>query len=347
MSPHDHADHGPGAHDHAGHAHAGLGHGAHAPDTFGRAFALGVGFNVAFVAVEAVVGLRADSLALLSDAGHNLSDVLGLLVAWGAIVLGRRRPSAQRTYGWRRSSILAALFNAVFLLVAVGALAWEAVQRFADPPAVAGASVVWVALVGIAVNTGTALLFARGRKGDLNVRGAYLHMAADAAVSAAVVVSGLVILATGWRWVDPAMSLLVAIVIVVSTWGLLRGALNLALDAVPEGIDLPAVDAYLTGLAGHHRRASPARLGPLDDRNRPHRPPRQARPGGRRRASAAGHARAPRALRHRPLYPPVGTVRCPRRPGRLRALTPTVCPTLPSGPTRPGRSGLRGASSPR
>jgi cobalt-zinc-cadmium efflux system protein len=229
-------------HDHSGHSHA--------PASYGRAFAIGVGLNVAFVLAEAVVGLRVGSLALLSDAGHNLSDVLGLLLAWGAAALATRRPTARRTYGWRRSSILAALLNAVLLLVAMGALAWEAVGRFRDPAPVAGWNIVAVAAIGIVVNGATAWLFARGRHDDLNVRGAYLHMVADAAVSAGVVVSGLVILGTGWAWVDPAVSLVVAVVVVVGTWGLLRGSLDLALDAVPEGLDVAEVEAYLRTLPG-------------------------------------------------------------------------------------------------
>ncbi|HYE57369.1 MAG TPA: cation diffusion facilitator family transporter, partial [Rhodothermales bacterium] len=211
---------------------------------------LGVGLNVAFVVAEVVVGLRAGSLALLSDAGHNLSDVLGLLLAWGAATLAQRRPTPRRTYGWRRSSILAALLNAVLLLVAMGALAWEAIERFQAPAPVGGLSIVVVAAVGIVINGVTAWFFARGRHADLNVRGAYLHMVADAAVSAGVVVSGLVILGTGWAWVDPAVSLVVALVVVVGTWGLLRGALDLALDAVPEGVDVAAVESYLRALPG-------------------------------------------------------------------------------------------------
>lgn len=239
---HDHNEHG-----HEGHAHGGLGH-SHAPTNFGRAFAIGIALNIGFVAVEAVFGVLAHSLALLADAGHNLSDVFGLLLAWGASALVRRRPTERRTYGLRRSSILAALFNALFLLVAVGAIAWEAVHRFNAPAPVAGKTVIWVALVGIAINTATALLFMAGRKGDLNIRGAFLHMAADAAVSAGVVVAGFAMLATGWLWLDPVVSLLIVAVIVWSTWGLLRDSVNLALDAVPEGIEVGAVKQYLNDL---------------------------------------------------------------------------------------------------
>jgi cobalt-zinc-cadmium efflux system protein len=223
-------------------------HHHHAPASFDRAFAIGVGLNGAFVVLEVVSGLLAHSLALVADAGHNLSDVLGLLLAWGATALSRRRPSTRRTYGLRRTSIFAALINAVVLLVVTGAVGWEAIRRFGDPAAVAGTTVVWVAAVGILVNGITAALFASGRKSDLNVRGAFLHMAADAGLALGVVVTGLLILATGWSWLDPAASLLIGAVIVVGTWGLLRDAVNLALDAVPEGIDIGAVAAYLAEL---------------------------------------------------------------------------------------------------
>ena len=200
--------------------------------------------------MQVVFGLAAHSLALLADAGHNLSDVFGLLLAWWASRLVKTRPTARRTYGLGRSSILAALANAVFLLVAVGGITWEAVRRFSDPAPVAGSTVIWVAAVGIAVNLGTALLFMAGRKGDLNVRGAFLHMAADAAVSAGVVVAGVAILFTGWHWLDPVTSLAINAVIVWGTWGLLRDALNLALDAVPEGINPAEVRDYLAALPG-------------------------------------------------------------------------------------------------
>lgn len=239
--PHEHHDH------HHGHSHGGLGH-SHAPANFGRAFAIGVALNVGFVIVEAGFGAFANSLALLADAGHNLSDVFGLLLAWGAFALANRRPTERRTYGFRRSSILAALFNAIFLLIAVGAIAWAAIGRFSNPAPVGGETVVWVALAGIIINGGTALLFLSGSKGDLNIRGAYLHMAADAAVSAGVVIAGFVILYTGWLWLDPVVSLIIVAVIVWSTWGLLRDSVNLALDAVPEGIDVPQVRQYLENL---------------------------------------------------------------------------------------------------
>ena len=257
MSGHDHHDHQHG-HDHGGHehghAHGPGGHHHHEPPAgFDGAFALGAALNAAFVAAEVVFGLAAHSVALLADAAHNLGDVLGLLLAWGAVWLGRRRPTRHRTYGYGRSSILASLTNAVVLLVSVGAIAVEAVQRLAaGAPGgqVAGKTVMLVAAAGIVVNGVTAWLFARGRKGDLNVRGAFLHMAADAAVSAGVVVAGLVILLTGWAWLDPLVSLAIAALIVVSTWGLLRDSVNLALDKVPEGVNADAVRSYLSGLPG-------------------------------------------------------------------------------------------------
>ncbi len=220
-------------------------HHDHGPANYSRAFAVGVGLNAAFVALEVVFGLLAHSLALISDAGHNLSDVLGLLLAWGAGILAKRRPSERRTYGLRRSSILAALINAVVLLVVIGGVAWEAIRRFGDPGEVAGKTVIWVAAIGIGVNGSTAWLFLSGRKGDLNIRGAFLHMASDAVLALGVVVTGFVILATGWHWLDPAASLVISGVILIGTWGLLRDSVNLALDAVPEGIDMNAVESYL------------------------------------------------------------------------------------------------------
>ena len=223
---------------------------AHAPASFGKAFAIGIALNVGFVAVEATYGVLSNSVALLADAGHNLSDVLGLVVAWIAMVLAKRAPSARYTYGMKGSSILAALFNAVFLLVAVGAIAWEAIQRFGEPAPVAGKTVMIVAAVGILVNGITAWLFASGAKGDINIKGAFLHMAADAAVSAGVVIAGLVILYTGWTWLDPVVSLAIVTVIVWSTWGLLRDSLTLSLAAVPPGIDPDAVRNHLEGLPG-------------------------------------------------------------------------------------------------
>lgn len=222
----------------------------HEPANYSRAFAIGVGLNVAFIVLEVVFGLVARSLALLADAGHNLSDVLGLLLAWGASYLAHRRPTARRTYGLRRSSILAALLNAVLLPIAIGGIAWEAMRRFSQPEPVASGGVIAVAAVGIVINGATALLFFSGRKYDLNFRGAFLYMAADACVSLGVVAAGAVMRATGWMWVDPLVSLFIVAVIAVGTWGLLRESLNLSLDAVPEGIDYGAVKASLAGLPG-------------------------------------------------------------------------------------------------
>ena len=227
-------------HDH-GHAH---GHG-HAPKDFSRAFAVGIALNLAFVATEATYGWLANSLALLADAGHNLSDVLGLVLAWGATLLAKRLPTKRRTYGLRRSSILASLINAVLLLLAVGAIAWEAIGRFRHPEPVAGATVMAVAAVGIVINGITAWLFASGSKTDVNIRGAFLHMAADAAVSFGVVIAALAMLATGWRWLDPAVSLVIVLVITVGTWGLLRDSVNLAMDAVPAHIDPDAEKQFI------------------------------------------------------------------------------------------------------
>lgn len=221
---------------------------SHTPKNFGKAFAIGTALNLGFVIIEATYGVFAHSLALIADAGHNLSDVLGLLLAWGASVLAQTAPTKTRTYGMRSSSILAALFNALLLLVAVGGIAWEAIRRFGQPAEVTGQTVIVVALIGIVINGVTALLFASGRKGDVNIRGAFLHMVADAGVSAGVVVSGFAILRTGMHWIDPAVSLAIAAVIAYGTWGLLRESLNLALHAVPKGIDLNEVKQYLASL---------------------------------------------------------------------------------------------------
>jgi cobalt-zinc-cadmium efflux system protein len=217
---------------------------------YSRAFAIGIVLNLGFVAVEGIYGFLAHSLALLADAGHNLSDVLGLLLAWGAVMLSRRKPTTHKTYGFRRSSILAALLNALLLLVAVGGIAWEAVHRFARPEPVAGGTVMLVAGIGIVINTFTALLFVSGRKKDINLDGAFLHMAADAAVSVGVLIAGGLILLTGWQWLDPLISLVIVAVITVGTWDLLRRSLNLAIDAVPEGVDALTVRQYLSGLPG-------------------------------------------------------------------------------------------------
>lgn len=215
---------------------------------FGSAFAIGVTLNFAFVVLEVVFGFFAGSLALVADAGHNMGDVLGLLLAWGAAYLGQTAPTDRRTYGLRSSSILAALFNAIFLLISVGAIAWEAIRRFSNAPEVSASTIIWVSAVGIVINTITAFLFMSGRKRDLNIRAAFWHMAADAAISAGVVVAGFAIIATGQRWIDPLVSLIIAAVIVGGTWSLLRDSVNLALHAVPQGIDLNEVRAYLSGL---------------------------------------------------------------------------------------------------
>ena len=236
-------------HEHHDHSHSHAGHG-HAPDNFGMAFAVGAALNTAFVVAELIFGYAANSLALISDAVHNFSDVIALLLAWGGAWLAGRRPTDTHTYGYRRASILAALFNAGLLLVAVGGIAVEAINRLREPAAVASWTVVWVAALGILINGGTALMFMRGRHGDLNVRGAYLHMAADAGVSFGVVIAALVIMATGWLWVDPAISLVIAAVVLASGWGLMRDSVNLALDAVPKGIELAKVRDYLAGLDG-------------------------------------------------------------------------------------------------
>ncbi|MBW8771297.1 MAG: cation transporter [Gemmatimonadetes bacterium] len=241
---HDHAEH---SHDHARHSHAGH---SHAPASFDRAFAIGVALNVAFVVAEIVFGLRTNSLALISDAGHNLGDVLGLVLAWAGTVLARRGPTPRRTYGLRRFSILAAIANAGLLLVAVGAIIVEAVDRLRHPAPIAGGIVSAVAAIGIVINLGTALGFMRGREHDLNIRGAFLHMLGDAGASAGVVVAGLLIRATGRLWIDPLVSLFLAAAILWSTWGLAKDSVNLALDAVPAGIDPLEVDAALRGLEG-------------------------------------------------------------------------------------------------
>jgi cobalt-zinc-cadmium efflux system protein len=236
------------AHDHAGHAHHAH---THAHKQYGHAFAIGIAVNLLYVAGEAIAGIVSGSLALLADSGHNLSDVLGLSLSWGAAVLSRRQPSGRFTYGLRSSSILAALANAIILLVVTGGIAWEAIWRIAHPMPVASGIVIAVATVGILVNGGTALLFASGSR-DINVKSAFLHLAADALVTAGVVAAGIAIWFTGWSWLDPAVSLIVSAVIVLGTWSLLRSAIGLALAAVPEGVDAEAVRAYLLALPGVH-----------------------------------------------------------------------------------------------
>ena len=232
----------------AGHHH-GHGH-SHAPADFGRAFAIGIALNLAFVAVEAAAGLIYDSMALLADAGHNFSDVLGLAIAWVGAGLAKRPPSRRFTYGLRGSTILASLANALLLLVALGAITWEAAGRFADPPPAPGRVMILVAAAGVAINLATAMLFASGRKGDLNIRGAYLHMAADAGVSAGVVAAGILILFTDASWLDPAISLVIVAIIFWNTWGLLKQSVMMFLGAVPEGIELEEVEGALAALPG-------------------------------------------------------------------------------------------------
>jgi cobalt-zinc-cadmium efflux system protein len=233
---------GHGRHDHGGHAH-GL-------RDFGSAFAIGAALNVGYVALEATFGILSGSLALLADAGHNLSDVLGLLLAWAAASLSGRAPSGRRTYGFKRTPILASLANAVILLVAVGAIVWEAVRRILEPQPVATGTILWVAALGVVANGATAWLFWAGRQGDINVRATFLHMVADAGVTVGVVVAALLIRWTGWEWLDPAISLLIAAVILFGTWGLLRDSVDLALDAVPPGIELEEVRSFLAGQPG-------------------------------------------------------------------------------------------------
>ncbi|MEN2711716.1 cation diffusion facilitator family transporter [Sphingomonas sp. NPDC092331] len=237
---------------HHDHNHSHNGH-SHAPADFGRAFAIGTVLNLGFVLVEGAAGFLTHSMALLADAGHNLSDVLGLLIAWGGAELAKRPASPRFTYGLRGSSILAALANAVLLFVAVGAILLEAIQRLSEPRDIPGVTVMIVAGAGIVINLGTALLFARGRKGDVNIRGAYLHMAADAAVSAGVVIGAALMLLTGAEWIDPVVSLLIVVVILWSTWGLFTESLTMALQAVPKGIDSAAVEAALAELPGVSR----------------------------------------------------------------------------------------------
>lgn len=241
-------------HDHHGHDHgqgSGHAHGHHhAPASFGRAFAIGIVLNLGFVVVEAAYGIIAGSMALVADAGHNLSDVLGLVIAWGASVLTARPPSARFTYGYKSSSILAALANASLLLVALGAIVVETIRRLIEPEPVAGGPVMIVAAIGIVINAATALMFMRGSKHDINIRGAYLHMAADAAVSAGVVVAGFFITMTGFAWIDPVTSLVIVAVIAIGTWDLLRDSVKMGLHGVPASIDEGAVRAFLCGQPG-------------------------------------------------------------------------------------------------
>lgn len=243
--PHHHSrDHGHShGHDHHGHAHA-------LPSRQGRAFGIGIVLNVGFVIVEAWYGWVTGSLALLADAAHNLGDVGGLLLAWAAFAAARLKPSDSKTYGWRRGSILASFVNAVILLVAMGSLGWEAVQRFQEPSPIAAGTVMIVAAIGVLINAATAALFMAGRKSDLNIEGAFLHMAADALVSVGVVIAGALYLWQGWAWIDPLASLVIAFVVIIGTWSLFRQSLHLLFDGVPEHIKLPEVRDCLQAITG-------------------------------------------------------------------------------------------------
>ena len=246
MSAEHHHDHD----DHHGHDHGTHGHAHSPPSRPDKAFAVGIGLNVAFVVAGVIAGIAANSTALLADAAHNFGDVLGLGLAWGAAVLARRARTTRRTYGLRRTTILAALANAMVILVAIGGVSWEAILRLASPSSVQGGVVAAVAALGVAINGIAAMMFARGKDRDLNMRGAFLHLMADAGVSAGVVISGLIVWRTGATWIDPVASLLVSVTILIGTVQLLREASNLLLDAVPTHIDPDEVTQYLAGLAG-------------------------------------------------------------------------------------------------
>jgi len=266
---HDHHDHDH-SHDHHGHDHAPAktkakscghdhghdhGHGGHHhhhgdPNTMGRAFAVAIVLNTAFVAIEFFYGFLANSTALMADAGHNLSDVLGLMLAWGAAILAKRVPNGRYTYGLRSTSMLAALFNSMLLMGACGAIAWEAVQQLVHPEPVAGLTVSVVAGVGILVNGFSAWLFMSGSKDDINVRGAYLHMAADAAISLGVLVAGVIVRYTGWNWLDPLVSAIIVAIIVYSTWSLLKQSMRMMLAAVPDNLDHAEVEQFLRAQPG-------------------------------------------------------------------------------------------------
>lgn len=247
---HHRHDHGHHSHDHGGHDHHGHDHYHQIGGDLGVVFAVSIALNLGFVVVEGVFGFISHSMALLADAGHNFSDVLGLVAAWGANVLAARRPSARYTYGLRSSSILAALLNAIILLIAVGGIVVEAVQRLIEPAPVGGVYIIVVACAGVAVNGLAALLLGHRHNGDLNVQSAFAHMLGDALVSVGVALSGAVILWTGWLWLDPAASIVVSVVIVFGTWRLLRHSLDMALQAVPPGIDPAAVRLHLLQVSG-------------------------------------------------------------------------------------------------
>lgn len=247
---HDH-DHDHDDHDGHDHHHHGFGHAhVHTPASFGSAFAIGIALNVVYLGAEALWGILSNSLSLLADAGHNLSDVLALAAAWLAQHLSAKSPSARFTYGLRRSSILAALANAVILMLVTGGVAWESIERLFHPAPVAGKTMMIVAAIGILVNGGTALLFASGQKNDINIRGAFLHMASDAVTSLAVVIAGGLVLLTGLTWIDPAISLAISVVVVLATWSLLRDSLDMALDGVPRSVDRDSVETFLRSQPG-------------------------------------------------------------------------------------------------
>ena len=218
---------------------------SHEINNYNRSFTSGIALNIIFVAIEAGYGIFADSLALIADAGHNLSDVVGLLLAWGASMLATKTATEKRTYGFRKATIIASLASAIILLVAIGGIAWEAIGRFTNPKPVEGMTVLIVAAIGVVINTLTALLFVKGQKHDLNIRGAFLHMSADAGVSLGVVVAGILIMIKGWLWIDPVVSLAVVAIIFIGTWGLLRDSFNYAIDAVPRNIDIAGIKKYI------------------------------------------------------------------------------------------------------
>ncbi len=220
----------------------------HEIGNYNRLFALGIILNITFVVIEAGYGILADSLALIADAGHNLSDVVGLLLAWGASVLATKAATEKRTYGFRKITIMASLASAILLLVALGSIVWKTIERFINPQPVEGMVIIIVAAIGVVINTLTALLFVKGQKHDLNIRGAFLHMAADAGVSLGVVIAGILIIVTGWLWIDPVISLVIISIIFIGTWGLLRNSLNYAIDSVPQDIDIAGIRSYLTDI---------------------------------------------------------------------------------------------------
>ncbi len=304
---HDHDDGHRHGHGHGGHRHV------HAPAAFGRAFAVGIALNTVYVVGEAIYGVLANSLALVADAGHNFGDVLSLAVAWAAASLARRPPSERYTYGLRGSSILAALSNAVVLLVVTGGIAWAAILKLLHPSPAGGLAMMGVAFVGVLVNAGTAMMFASGRKGDLNVRAAFAHMASDALVALGVVASGAAILLTGWTWLDPAVSLVIGGMIVLGTWSLMRESLDLALHAVPPSVNRAGVLRYLQDLPGVSEVHDLHIWGPHGALGAPGREPR-------RFPAASGLRRTQEALFDPPHDPAgrIGPGGSPLRPGARR-----------------------------